>query len=192
MASYRYGSSPRLRGTRWTARSSAAATPVHPRACGEHEHGVAEASGAARFIPAPAGNTPAIAPLLLGAAGSSPRLRGTLSAGRSQPHGHRFIPAPAGNTHPHDGVLASSPVHPRACGEHRACQELVIVQVRFIPAPAGNTVVWRASSTGSPVHPRACGEHTSRKMFLRKKIFLSKNAPPNLCRMVTPWSRSHR
>ncbi len=117
-----FGSSPRLRGTRtmytrlcWYRRFIPAPagnttvcglryilTPVHPRACGEHDcclrHSVY-------------------------ASGSSPRLRGT--------HHHvacvllclRFIPAPAGNTSAQLPAVFLVPVHPRACGEHTELSE---------------------------------------------------------------------
>ena len=56
-----------------------AASPVHPRACGEH--GLAHGVESMLF-------------------GSSPRLRGTHVAHRVMVGKPRFIPAPAGNT-PH-------------------------------------------------------------------------------------------
>ena len=131
---------------------------VHPRACGEHQrsgHPVVELDGSsprlrgtqprrcrgivrARFIPAPAGNTPsplhgrrprAVHPRACGehasgnydpisGIGSSPRLRGTLVFERPKPRVHRFIPAPAGNTAFGASESGLPPVHPRACGEH--------------------------------------------------------------------------
>ena len=54
-------------------------SPVHPRACGEHEFRAAEG--------------------LLGG-GSSPRLRGTHGRLWGPGRRGRFIPAPAGNTTP--------------------------------------------------------------------------------------------
>ena len=133
-------------------------TPVHPRACGEHS-GTAPVSithnGSSprlrgtrrdplspglrlRFIPAPAGNTPAhpqgparspVHPRACGehlsmtrlirlANGSSPRLRGTRSGAILDGDSRRFIPAPAGNTPEKHRMNRRSPVHPRACGEH--------------------------------------------------------------------------
>ena len=70
---------------------------VHPRACGEHRLLTRSSSGCA---------------------GSSPRMRGTLSAWELDTLFMRFIPAHAGNT---ARVLPEGfwdPVHPRACGEH--------------------------------------------------------------------------
>ncbi|EFH10695.1 hypothetical protein HMPREF0731_3080 [Pseudoroseomonas cervicalis ATCC 49957] len=73
------------------------ATPVHPRACGEHSHG---------------------APRQRRQSGSSPRLRGTQAPGRRRPVRIRFIPAPAGNTRCLQSPASTPAVHPRACGEH--------------------------------------------------------------------------
>ena len=100
---------------------------------------------AARFIPAPAGNTLAgnwtlirwaVHPracgehetrrdALRGVIGSSPRLRGTRYAETRRQVGERFIPAPAGNTAASDNVRWFTAVHPRACGEHSSCKDLI-------------------------------------------------------------------
>ena len=56
--------------------------------------------------------------MMLTAAGSSPRVRGTLRRAVVMSGQKRFIPAGAGNT---VVVILSSvrkPVHPRGCGEH--------------------------------------------------------------------------
>ena len=154
------GSSPRLRGTLYSAMmfislsrfipapagntsSTARGTTrwaVHPRACGEHE-----------FI------------RYRGAVycGSSPRLRGTRRPRRSGYLRHRFIPAPAGNTYSFMMSIVLSPVHPRACGEHGLTIFETDEVFRFIPAPAGNTQSGRVTIRYPPVHPRACGEHSS-------------------------------
>ena len=111
------GSSPRLRGTR---------CPTGSRPT------------AARFIPAPAGNTaqpmpkpgsPTVHPRACGEhwaggldgqehTGSSPRLRGTRRPASRRAAPPRFIPAPAGNTNPASRSIRVVSVHPRACGEH--------------------------------------------------------------------------
>ena len=172
------GSSPRMRGTRahavldgLRARFIPAhagntgsccwpccASPVHPRACGEH-------------IPTGLTNW------ILG--GSSPRMRGTQGVLRRAARKGRFIPAHAGNTRRPGGRPRTRPVHPRACGEHkcaagyrnrengssprmRGTQLLVVrsqVAHRFIPAHAGNTGVPAIDYVRWAVHPRACGEH---------------------------------
>ncbi len=132
-------------------------TTVHPRACGEWDFAgrspallpgssprlrgmVAVLFGKFRmfrFIPAPAGNGPAILeaailesvhpracgewftsssfPVLL--FGSSPRLRGMVCTPGYIFEPLRFIPAPAGNGHTSADESGSVAVHPRACGE---------------------------------------------------------------------------
>ena len=113
------GSSPRLRGTvtrgnlmenhmrfipapagngicrsRWMPRPT-----VHPRACGERFREIKIKSDAA---------------------GSSPRLRGTVRNRLCVIRGNRFIPAPAGNGSTESVMSLLSTVHPRACGERDA------------------------------------------------------------------------
>ncbi len=112
-----FGSSPRMRGTRFnkhdkffffrfipahagnTPKASRWAVPssVHPRACGEH---VGHRRGGAECR------------------GSSPRMRGTLTVTATDIVGSRFIPAHAGNTSAMPLRPAEMAVHPRACGEH--------------------------------------------------------------------------
>ena len=112
-----FGSSPRLRGTPGPRAAEVRkqrfipapagtthlrtpgqiASPVHPRACGEH-------------LSCPSSALPAC--------GSSPRLRGTPNLFTSEAAAQRFIPAPAGNTTPPARYTDALPVHPRACGEH--------------------------------------------------------------------------
>ncbi len=113
---FRFGASPRMRGTAgrpragwhrrrcipahagngWPWASRPARTPVHPRACGER----------GEWIP----DNP-------GVAGASPRMRGTARTRRRRGRPSRCIPAHAGN----GSVLCCAPligaVHPRACGE---------------------------------------------------------------------------
>ena len=112
-----FGSSPRLRGTRW------------------HEHYFGNSQ---RFIPASAGNTVlaemygvsrSVHPRVCGehvslpsvsvaVAGSSPRLRGTRYIFPRLHQCIRFIPASAGNTYHGLGCAQHDAVHPRVCGEH--------------------------------------------------------------------------
>ena len=131
-----YGSSPRVRGTRY----------------------VRLLFDPGRFIPARAGNTtakprrptrPTVHPRACGEHRTSTRIRLRL----------RFIPARAGNTLNRDLSLRPGTVHPRACGEHvvrvghvcirsgssprvRGTLRFTVICVsvrRFIPARAGNT-----------------------------------------------------
>ncbi len=137
---------------------------VHPRACGEHS----------KFMPS-----------LSITDGSSPRLRGTRSVGRSQLITGRFIPAPAGNTSPAMHQSPALQVHPRACGEHSPFPRPFFDRVgssprlrgtppfdarersfrRFIPAPAGNTSSSYVTTEKYTVHPRACGEHVGQQLL---------------------------
>ena len=177
---------------------------VHPRACGEHRRGHSlrgfyhgssprlrgtrqKHSGDTakdRFIPAPAGNTPApssigtsipVHPRACGehitlrcsssrSAGSSPRLRGTRKLTR--PRRPRWT------------------VHPRACGEHRLRSASFLYsdgssprlrgtqrhplqdrrRDRFIPAPAGNTLdTANGASTRTGSSPRLRGTQAAER-----------------------------
>ena len=69
----------------------------HPRVCGEHT------TMATWFIPFP---------------GSSPRMRGTLSARKGVTLGNGIIPAYAGNTSTVNVSRYENGDHPRVCGEH--------------------------------------------------------------------------
>ena len=172
------GSSPRVRGTRFPARSSgrrrrfipacAGNTPrrfagvcggsVHPRVCGEHY---------------------SICPLSDIVVGSSPRVRGTPGFFCAGAKVSRFIPACAGNTTASMARRPACAVHPRVCGEHVLLWCRVWTEsgssprvrgtltgprdgrygYRFIPACAGNTACSGCSPRPMPVHPRVCGEH---------------------------------
>ena len=110
----------------------------HPRGCGEHRV-VIECKNTAR--------------------GSSPRMRGTLSAYRSAICWRGIIPADAGNTYRHDPRQRRWKDHPRGCGEHRRAYTILPTLPgssprmrgtpfpahrfsflgRIIPADAGNT-----------------------------------------------------
>ena len=133
---------------------------VHPRGRGEHEarQGGGEETG-----------------------GSSPRARGTRTAGYESIRGTRFIPAGAGNTSRRRSTPQGRTVHPRGRGEHsrsransgepngsspRARGTLTAspssqVRDRFIPAGAGNTLRHVRRYVGVAVHPRGRGEHNS-------------------------------
>ena len=113
------------------------------------------------------------------APGSSPRSRGTQRMGDIEKRRGRFIPALAGNTPAPPWTSWSSPVHPRARGEHLARSARRSASIgssprsrgtlppyeeekminRFIPALAGNTMSETARSISRSVHPRARGEH---------------------------------
>ena len=154
---FRFGSSPRVRGTRGNTLSLNPKTPVHPRVCGE----LLAASAARAAV-----------------VGSSPRVRGTRVSTRSTSRRRRFIPACAGNSAGVAAFEGSSSVHPRVCGElasragiarryggssprvrgTRVGGGLVGRGWRFIPACAGNSSPASGRGVCPPVHPRVCGE----------------------------------
>ncbi len=111
--------------------------------------------------------------------GSSPRGRGTRSAGWRTQTTCRFIPAWAGNTKNTGCGSMQSTVHPRVGGEHAEDEEFRKLydgssprgrgtlkvkraanhRIRFIPAWAGNTTVVTGGTGVATVHPRVGGEH---------------------------------
>ena len=141
----------------------------HPRACGEHD---------------------LVNRHRLGHLGSSPRMRGTLSATEGDRANLGIIPAHAGNT----GSWTISPQpkwdHPRACGEHAGEEAPQFVhegsspRMRgtpsrplrascrrgIIPAHAGNTQTVLDMNGKDGDHPRACGEHTTIITPLRLRL----------------------
>ena len=84
------GNTPPDRGTGYR-------TSVHPHACGEHSF--ASMKGAC-------------------AAGSSPRMWGTLHDTHPVHEPRRFIPTHVGNTRPNPAAGIAGAVHPHACGGH--------------------------------------------------------------------------
>ncbi len=177
----RYGSSPRLRGTRHAVQEKAqdgriipapagnasCATSArcnfsdHPRACGERRRMVC------------------LDPMKLG---SSPRLRGTRLHVGHRHVGIRIIPAPAGNACFGSSAVRCTPDHPRACGERDFQKNVELLSCgssprlrgtrlepcrerpaqRIIPAPAGNACDTMGLDKTRSDHPRACGERQTR------------------------------
>ena len=153
----RAGSIPAGAGNPPDARSSTAATAVHPRGCGESPH------------------RPRRPP---GASGPSPRVRGILRRRGAGPGERGSIPAGAGNPSSGATCRRRSWVHPRGCGESpmsspeaarsagpsprvRGIQPAVLVvavEPGSIPAGAGNPASRSAARSASWVHPRGCGE----------------------------------
>ena len=152
------GSSPRMRGTRLVplgfsggggiipayagntmiTLSGKSSNGDHPRVCGEHQK------------PTPATIT---------VKGSSPRMRGTLSAAREVGVEAGIIPAYAGNTKvrsvPICALWGSSP---RMRGTPLRFFAITFA-IGIIPAYAGNTHCSPRQNTSGRDHPRVCGEH---------------------------------
>ena len=138
----------------------------HPRVCGEHFASLR----IRRTI-----------------AGSSPRMRGTLS--KRFPHSSTsgIIPAYAGNTSRPPTTVAEAWDHPRVCGEHSVWPSRYLIRVGssprmrgtlvlvglcwlclgIIPAYAGNTIHCMRASGNCWDHPRVCGEHIGLRHLIR-------------------------
>ena len=132
----------------------------HPRVCGEH-------------VP--------LNPRKGYKMGSSPRVRGTCTAGFCEEVGIGIIPACAGNILLEYSCLAPCRDHPRVCGEHvqtstlsagtegssprvrgtSASISFMISSCRIIPACAGNINDLYDFFAVIGDHPRVCGEHFS-------------------------------
>ena len=150
---------------------------VHPRAGGEHRHGISPAAGRhgssprwrgtrcaghrdradRRFIPALAGNTPPTTAIRAVSAGSSPRWRGTPARRTDDPHRHRFIPALAGNTALVAAFAAAAAVHPRAGGEHINGHTKPLPQSGSSPRWRGTPTEWRQMTPAERFIPALAG-----------------------------------
>ena len=130
----------------------------HPRVCGEHARGMM---------------------LQAHRTGSSPRMRGALSALGLRGQALGIIPAYAGSTTPRRRRRPWAGDHPRVCGEHSASAVSVsaaqgssprmrgapdqlnatIPMAGIIPAYAGSTTGHSCMFFTCRDHPRVCGEH---------------------------------
>ena len=171
------GSSPRVRGTRGDAMPALAQNRFIPASAGNACR-VASLDPAISVHPRECGERAGSPPMLADQDGSSPRVRGTLGENIFPGMGGRFIPASAGNAPHPDPPAATTPVHPRECGERNSStpcgrppfgssprvrgtrRRPVSAQdgVRFIPASAGNAPGPFDLPPVEPVHPRECGE----------------------------------
>ena len=182
LAPHRYcvalGSSPRVRGKRRGVARRARAPGLIPARAGKTSPGGGRGRGTAAHPRACGENTDAGASAPA-SAGSSPRVRGKRPCARVAGLAGRLIPARAGKTPISPACCASTPAHPRACGENAfitAQQQLLSgssPRVRgkrtgmrlfpeipgLIPARAGKTSESAQASQPYRAHPRACGEN---------------------------------
>ena len=130
----------------------------HPRGCGAHEQ---------------------LLPMCAPCSGSSPRVRGSLSALLVANAAPGIIPAGAGLTHTAGENLPAARDHPRGCGAHYLMRSAVwsdsgssprvrgsrtnppalIRHPGIIPAGAGLTANKPLSMASTWDHPRGCGAH---------------------------------
>ena len=109
--------------------------------------------------------------------GSSPRMRGKLTADAGDTHSRRIIPAHAGQTDLDKFYGDVNADHPRACGANGEALHVKrrldgssprmrgklghrhrrYGRARIIPAHAGQTPPSGLATSGTPDHPRACG-----------------------------------
>ena len=114
----RDGSSPRVRGTRGTYEITQETPRFIPAGAG-NAPALATARTAVPVHPRGCGERPVSSPHVRQPLGSSPRVRGT--RGRLRPQGAdvRFIPAGAGNAAEIRPAVHHRAVHPRGCGERK-------------------------------------------------------------------------
>ena len=132
--------------------------PAHPRVCGENGRDCC---------------------VLMVDSGSSPRVRGKLSAPPGTTDQKGLIPACAGKTQPLQVRGDTTPAHPRVCGENRGHRahgrgplgssprvrgKRVLGfpsshEPRLIPACAGKTRGSQSATSPTEAHPRVCGEN---------------------------------
>ena len=164
---YAHGLIPAHAGKTEKLNSSAGTNRAHPRACGEN---FTEDTSYLEIL------------------GSSPRMRGKLSAAAKPPSPPGLIPAHAGKTAAAWFRNSGQPAHPRACGENlraslRTTQDLgssprmrgkpPLTRERpreagLIPAHAGKTIDRWNNWKRARAHPRACGENNRpRRLWTR-------------------------
>ena len=152
---------PACAGSTRTASSRSRRRSTHPRVCGEHIE--QRNAGIIEFD-------------------SPPRVRGAPLSGLCCHRCCRLTPACAGSTSTAAPSRASTPTHPRVCGEHpcthlanvgyadspprvrgaRSCRVIVRCRCRLTPACAGSTVMVSSVTPANLTHPRVCGEHAAR------------------------------
>ena len=171
------GSSPRARGTRVGEVRDEPGDRFIP-ACAGNARGTGSGSTCRSVHPRVRGERCSAALIRASSCGSSPRARGTRSAGGRHVRARRFIPACAGNARSRACTSRKPPVHPRVRGERCSRWNVATPTAgssprargtrhrprrpphrrRFIPACAGNANSSRPAAPRCPVHPRVRGE----------------------------------
>ena len=152
------GSSPRMRGTHVIVAMFRTVQRFIPAHAGNTRRCLGTARGS-RFIPAHAGNTVRSGSRQSIATGSSPRMRGTRLHQRHATSSAGSSPRMRG-TRERLGHAWSTPVHPRACGEHTSRRPSLSASRSVHPRACGeHCIASHACTAQSTVHPRACGEH---------------------------------
>ena len=172
------GSSPHVRGARWSRWPDASRCGIIP-ACAGSTMLPARCPVRARDHPRMCGEHKDVTTEQIVQAGSSPHVRGApeVTAGNSRTNG--IIPACAGSTGGQSPVFVKRWDHPRMCGEHavdtangnaqagssphvrgaRSVNFFYFRRVGIIPACAGSTSRASCSTPFARDHPRMCGEH---------------------------------
>ena len=173
------GSSPRMRGARVLAKRPRSSGRIIPAYAGSTSACVTR-TRASRDHPRVCGEHPLRWHTPTSMQGSSPRMRGALTASSTARASCGIIPAYAGSTPRRPPSRCSWRDHPRVCGEHGdvylcvgsdggssprmrgapvAIGEDNLV-VGIIPAYAGSTFASRTRGWETWDHPRVCGEHS--------------------------------
>ena len=178
------GSSPRVRGTRASARKYRVISRFIP-ACAGNAPSRCRCRCGSQVHPRVCGERPAPYAIRKFMVGSSPRVRGTPDRHIVNGPQLRFIPACAGNAFSSWLIRKSLAVHPRVCGERgfaghdfpsvagssprvrgTLAHPLAVGSVlRFIPACAGNALATSSAGADAAVHPRVCGERGTLPAF---------------------------
>ena len=132
----RSGSSPRLRGARFSVTTISVAT---------------------RIIPASAGSTEVERFDAVDVGGSSPRLRGARHRARGCGHARRIIPASAGSTGEGFRFRVVGRDHPRVCGEHSLLMSRMSRFAGSSPRLRGALIGSRRPRWGRRIIPASAG-----------------------------------
>ena len=172
------GSSPRVRGKRYGARSFIPHERLIPACAGKTQHAY-QCQAPTRAHPRVCGENEEQLRSQTFAGGSSPRVRGKPGRKHPKPHPGRLIPACAGKTGSLGNAAAGRRAHPRVCGEnapsttatkaaHGSSPRVRGKQGAFgaagfgfglIPACAGKTLQRGREPAPAWAHPRVCGEN---------------------------------